>query len=322
MVVEAITNRFRKKSTMSEFLSHLMKYGIAYNNRFSVEIELPDAIRDATKNILQKKTTSPFGQEVFSYVKSFIGAKGEVVRSLNFMVNQIELPGKMLSTTETKYNSDVYTMAYGNTYEGLSIMFNISRDMLEKNIFDSWQELAYDPIKHKAGYFDDYKSNITINVLDANDRIVYSVRLIDAMPKTIVPIQLSQDDGSNMKMSVMFMYKRWERIEGNVSKDLDKLGSLSQTALGPAVTPLLSNPAIQSALGAIQSQTGLDLEGEALNIYNSVDTIVKQSTGTDTNKIKGSINSYVASAEISDKMTPQQKSNLIGALNEVLGKLG
>jgi len=193
--------------------------------------------------------------------------------------------------------------------------------MYEKSIIDEWMNLIFDPKTHAVGYMDDYATNITINQLNEQDEIVYSVVLLDAFPTVCAPLTLSNDDRDTYaRLQTMWMYRRWVKAEQNVDVT-NGVSSLTQTPLGPIVAPVLSNPAVQRALDTLENQTGLDLEGEAVNIYNTVDEIVKGSTGSSTNQTASLVEGMKAQAEVNGNISEDQKAKLIGKIDDVLSNL-
>jgi|AntRauTorckE6833_2_1112554.scaffolds.fasta_scaffold03616_8 hypothetical protein len=309
-------------ATFQEHIAYLAKNGLARTNRFQVIIPLPQKLLDKTSNTKQDKTSSFFGSDVIQTISSFVGGgTAEISRGLDIMVESTDIPGKNLVTTEIKYNGDYYKLPYGVVYEAQSFTFNVSRNMYEKNIIDEWMNIIFDPIKHTIGYMDDYATTITINQMDEQDNIVYSIQLKDAFPTMCNPVTVSNEErDSFVKLTTNFMFKRWERV-GEQGSDDPGVSSLTQTPLGPIVTPILSNPAVQGALTSLEDQTGLDLDGEAANIYNQVDNIVKGSTGTDSNKIASYVEQMKAQVSINGNITETQKGQLVNKFNDVVSKL-
>lgn len=309
-------------ASFQEQVAYITKHGLARTNRFQVIIPLPQKLIDRTSNTEQEKTSTFFGSDVIKTISSFMGGgTAEITRGLEVMVDSTDIPGKNLVTTEIKYNGDYYKLPYGVVYEAQNMIFNVTRNMYEKNIIDEWMNLIFDPINHTIGYMDDYATTITINQLDERDEVVYSIQLKDAFPTLCNPVTVSNEDRDGfIKLSVAFMYKRWVRVGEQESGD-PGVTSLSQTPLGPIVTPVLSNPAVQSALGTLEDQTSLDLDGEAANIYNQVDSIVKGATGTNSNKIASYVEQIKAQTSLNGNITETQKGQLIDKFNDVISKL-
>lgn len=307
-------------SSTNEHFAHILKHGLAKNNRFQVIIPLPPALQSQTSNVLQEKASSILGEDVVSMVKSFVGGSNEITRGLDMMIEQTILPGKNIVTSDIRYNSDYYKLPYGVVYEAQSFTFRSSKDLHEKNILDKWMELIFNPVTHEVAYMDDFATNIVINQLDEQDNVVYTVILRDAYPTICDSMPLTNEDQDTVhRITCQFMYRRWDKGQTTGSSGL--IDSLSQTPLGPYVTPVLSNPAVQKGLEVFEDNTGLDLEGEAVNIYNQVDSIVRETTDTSINQSVSIIENIKASTKVNGRVSNDQKAKVIGVIDNALGGL-
>jgi hypothetical protein len=310
-------------SSIQEFFAHITKHGVAKTNRFRVLIPLPPALNQKVASTNQETTSSIFGSDILSLVQTFVGSSpSDVARGLNLMIDSTSIPGKNISTTELKYNSDYHKIPYYNLYEDQDFVFKVSRDMYEKNIIDSWMDMIIDPITHDLAYYDEYVSNVTIEQLDDADNVVYSVVLKDCFPISCNALDVSQDASTEtLKLSTTFAYKRWTKPDENGVVDTG-ITSLSQTPFGPIINPVLNNPAVQRGLEVFEQNTGINLEGEALAIYNQVNEIVENTSGQSINKNVGLINGIKVSTQGNDRLTTTQQQEVIDVIDDVLSKLG
>jgi hypothetical protein len=309
-------------SSVREFISHVSKYGLARSNRFQVLIPLPQSLQPKTNNTGQDKTSSFLGSEVVQTISSFFGGGNiQVTRGLDLMCEQTDLPGKNIATTDIKYNGDFYKIPYGAVYGVQNFIFKVSRDLHEKNIIDEWMSLIYDPVTHEVRYMDDISVNLVINKLDEQDNVVYSVVLKDAFPVVCDPIIMSNEENDAFsKLNVQFAFSGWAR-EGESESKSQGVSSLSQTPLGRILSPITSSPAVQKALEVVDRETGIDLEGEAVNIYNQVDSIVRNTTGESINKHVGLIESIRAATSSNNKLSNNQKTILLDKIDNVITNL-
>ena len=306
--------------TVQAHFNSVLKNGLARSNRFKVTIELPSKLTSGNQSSQTTKDT--LLTKAIKVVTRIISAyNGSTVRGLSMMCDQTEIPGRNLITSETSYNGDLMKVVYGTLYGMQPFTFHVSRDMYEKTIIDKWQELAYDPINHTSSYLDDYTANITIDVLDQADSVVYTVKLKNAFPINCNPITVSNSERDSLiPLMVTFAYKRWVRPDQEQS-DNGLLSSLSQTPFGPYVTPFLSNPVVKEATDWLKD-SGIDLEGEAMNIYNMVDGVVKNTTGQSITKSTTMLNGIMASVQTNGKITDEQKGGLIRGIREAISILG
>lgn len=308
-------------SNLKEYISYVTKHGLARTNRFKIIIPLPAGIIPAEETERSSSRLQELFGDVIKTVRSFSGSNtSEMTRGLEVMCSQTELPGKMINVSETKYNGDVYKVASSVTYGQHQFVFKVTKDMYEKNVLDSWMKKMINPITHELAYMEEYSTDVTIFQLDMQDNPVHGVILRDAFPVTLNPLTLSNLEQNNThELMVQFAYKRWENL------DLDDSGngvsSLSQTPLGPYLSPILSNPAVQKGLEFIKDRTGLDISGEAVNIYNQIDDIVKNTTGTSINKSASLLNQMKAAIGLNDKISPLQQAQIIQYLDDLLDKI-
>jgi len=309
-------------SQTQEYIAYLLKYGVARSNRFQVLIPLPNELQKRVANLQQQKTSSWFSGDIISNISSFVGgSSNEITRGLNLMIEQTEIPGKNLTTTDIKYNGDFYRQAYAIVYGMLPFTFRVSRDMYEKNLIDEWMNLIVNPRTHEVTYMDDYVVDVVVNQLDEQDNIVYSVVLKDCFPTMCNPLTSSNEEmNTTHKLMCMFSYRRWERI-GELENKTGPYASLSQTVFGPLLAPILSNPAIQKAFDVFTQYTGVDLEGEAVNIYNQVENIIRSTTGNSVNTSIGALEAVKAQTEVNGRITEQEQAQIITIVNNAIQAL-
>jgi len=308
-------------STVQEHLAYLAKHGVARSNRFRVIIPIPMQLQKQSSSVAQNKTSSFFGEDVIKLIRSFAGSGvNEITRGLDVMVEQTELPGKQLTTIDVKYNGDTFKLPYSVVYGVQQFTFHSSQDMYEKNLIDEWLGLIFDPITHEIAYMDDYVVDIFINQLDNHDEVVYSTVLRDAFPVSVNPLVVSNEEMNQAhRVMCQFAYRRWERV-GEKENSNGLVDALSETPFGPYVTPILSNPVVQRGLDYLKDQ-GIDLEGEAVNIYNQVDEIVRNTTGQSVNQSVSLIKAIQASTEINDAIPDQQKARVLDVISGTLNRL-
>ena len=309
-------------NSLQRYIAHITKYSVARTNRFQVLIPLPAAMQSKISEANQSKLNTILNSDIIKVLSSYIGGSStDVTRGLELMCEQTELPGKAITTADVKYNGDFIKLPYSVVYAAQQFTFTVSRDMYEKNVIDEWMNLIYNPVTHEIGYHDDFVSNIIVNQLDMNDNVVHSILLRDAYPMITNPLVVSNAESDQAhKLMSMFAYRRWERIS-EAENDTTDVTRLAETPLGPYVAPILSNPAVQKALEVFEANTGIDLEGEAVAVYNQLDGIVTATTGTSVNKTASLIEQIRARTLNNNKISSQQKAELIELIDTLLNNL-
>lgn len=303
--------------------AHVMKHGLSRTNRFEIEIPLPPSLQAGSANTNQQSTFATYAQDVMSLVGAFSGAgSAEITRGLNYMVEQTELPGRSLTTTEVRYNGDFYKIPYSVVYAPINFTFRVSRDMHEKNTIDDWIKLIFDPFKHEVAYMDDYCVDIRVTQLDEQENRVHTIVMKDAFPVLCDPLPVSNEEMDNFhRLNVQFMYRRWHK-EGDGGDGGSGINALSQSPLGPVLNPILQNPAVKKGLEVFERNTGVDLEGEAVNIYNQVNDVVENTTGSSINKSVSMIEGIRSATESNNDLSNDQKTRVLDIIDETISKIG
>ena len=90
--------------------------------------------------------------------------------------------------------------------------------MKEKQLFESWQRLAYNPQTWSMGYYDDYVGSVTIYQLNNLNARTYGIELVEAFPKQIAEQSLdyAQNDSFHT-IGVTFSYRYWKSLNSESS---------------------------------------------------------------------------------------------------------
>ena len=78
-----------------------------------------------------------------------------------------------------------------------------------KKFFDSWMNSIQNPITRNFNYYDEYTTEIKIDIEDIKDRKRYEVTMHESYPKNVGQIQVGYDQKEIMKMQVSINYKYW-----------------------------------------------------------------------------------------------------------------
>jgi|TARA_B110000914_G_C15362764_1_gene399343 hypothetical protein len=183
-----ITRRVAKNSSISDFQASLSRSnGMARGNRYEVEITAPG--------------NHP---------------GGSINRTINLHCNTISMPGHNLEQQTQRFGSEPATeIVTSHTFAGnILATFYLDASLETKSWFDKWQELAIDPITHKARYYDDYKDgSMKIFQLNNNQR-TYGVKCEEVYPATISPIEYGYESTDTIALlSVEFAYRKWQEVD-------------------------------------------------------------------------------------------------------------
>ena len=198
--------------------------GYATQSRYEVVLHAPTG-RRGNQNLLN----------IFSQVMQEDTKQG-VARRAGLRCSQISIPSRTMQTVEdVNIYGPVRQIAQGVTYADLNATFQLSQDLKERKLFETWQRCAYNPQTWAMEYYDSYTGSIDIYQLDTNDRRRYGVRLVECFPKSVQPSLLDYGTPNSLQtMQVTFAYRYWKSLadEANLPKPL---GDRVRDVLGDTV---------------------------------------------------------------------------------------
>lgn len=180
---------------LNNFIASVKSKGLMSTNRYRVEFSLPPALA-ASKN-------------TYNYV-------GDLRKVLLFC-DSVQLPGMSISTQQSRAYGEFREMPYERLFDNISLTFYVDNSMDSKALWDAWINSIQDPVTRQFNYYNDYISDITIYVLDRQNKEQYKVKLYECYPKSIGSIQLDYSARDVMKLQVSINYKYW--LAGSAIKD-------------------------------------------------------------------------------------------------------
>lgn len=121
--------------------------------------------------------------------------------------DQVQLPGVNFNTSDTRTFGETRKAPYEKMYEDINMSFYVDRNMAVKQLFEQWMSQIQNPVTRTFNYYNDYTTDIVIEVQDLNDKTTYSVVLYEAFPKSIGAVQMDYASKDVMKLSVNIAYK-------------------------------------------------------------------------------------------------------------------
>jgi len=134
---------------------------------------------------------------------------------LSHRCESITLPGTNVETSpDTIRKGPSREHAFNMNFGPVSGTFLCDKDLKERTFFHEWQRLC---VADKAdgwgvGYFDSYATDMEIIQFDLAGDKQYHCKLFDCFPKSIGPETLTLADTESMRISVEFVFHRWEQI--------------------------------------------------------------------------------------------------------------
>jgi len=176
-ITDKVTGKDQKP--INQFISQIKSGSLARTNRYAVLFTPPAKINPAN---LQK---------------------------ILLFCDQIQLPGTNYSTTQNRMFGEFREVPYEKLYDNITMSFYVDVDMKVKSLFDDWSNIISNPVSKTYNYYNDYITDMTIEVQDINDKTRYEMTLFECYPKTISSIQMDYAAKDVMKISIGMQYKNW-----------------------------------------------------------------------------------------------------------------
>lgn len=170
-------------STLNQFIAQVKTIGIARTNRFSVIITPP---------------------------KKLAGLSNTGLQFILLFCDQIQIPGLNLATTPNRTYGEFREVPYEKLYGDIQMSFYVDNNMTVKRMFDDWMNLIQSPNSRNFAYYDDYTTDMQIEVQDTRDRLRHRTYIYEAYPKTISAVQMDYASKDVMKLQVNMQYKYWK----------------------------------------------------------------------------------------------------------------
>ena len=145
-------------------------------------------------------------------------------REMSMQCHKIDFPGRTLDVVDdTNIYGPTRGVVTGLTFAEINASFYMSNNYKEKQFFETWQRLAFNPNTFAIQYYDDYVGKIQIYSLDNDGARRYGVELADCFPITIASQQLDALPATVAQTcDVTFKYRFWRNLtdEANLPKPI------------------------------------------------------------------------------------------------------
>jgi len=165
--------------SVKNFISEIKSQGLARTNRFAVLFTPPANVNPAN------------------------------LRKTLLFCDQAVLPGVNFSTIQNRSYGEVREVPYEKLFDTAQLTFHVDKEMQVKSMFDAWIGSIQNPITRTFEYYNNYVTNMQIEVQDLQEKTRYEMTLYECYPKTISAISLDNAAKDTMKLTVTFQYKYW-----------------------------------------------------------------------------------------------------------------
>lgn len=134
------------------------------------------------------------------------------LKKLQLFCDSITIPGVNIASIPNRTYGEIREAPYEKLYGTISLTFFVDNDMETKKFFDNWINIIQNPITRSFEYYENYVSDIVINVEDIMEDVRYSMKVFECYPKSITPIMVGYASLDVMKVQVEFNYKYWKPL--------------------------------------------------------------------------------------------------------------
>lgn len=142
-------------------------------------------------------------------------ALGTDLRDLRFQCESTELPGYSVNTVDARIYGVPQPVAAIATFSDITLTFICAGDFWEKKFFDRWMNYIVPINNYNVAYKNTYVSP-SVEIIqfpeggeEGNAQPIYTVKLFNAFPISIGPMQLNWSDDGIHRLAVVFKYDYW-----------------------------------------------------------------------------------------------------------------
>lgn len=257
-------------SSVYDFLAFVKAHGVARVNRFRLTMNLPQPVIDKMNKELGTSLDDGIGRTGYQESLNKVFSPSLGAYSLSIMCQSVNLPGTTVTTQDMNHQNNIRKMPVDKQYTDFECTFMSSGNMIEKKVFDAWIGSIFNK-NHTVAYFDDITVDISVEVMNEADEIIYTYKLTEAYPSAINPLTLDRSATNQMQtFQASFHFTKPKRVEEEFgltrqrTNDVYSLQGVPVSVLGDLALTLPNMPAL----------TGMGRA--AVDIYRSIEDMKDQ----------------------------------------------
>lgn len=143
------------------------------------------------------------------------GNESNLQRRVQAFVQSVSMPDRTMKTKAVKHNGPPRHIVYDYEMADVSMTFYADKYVRERIFFEMWQKTAFSNMTHNYAYYDEYVAPINILQLASDqgaqerDGATYGVRLWEAYPVKVGPLEYASESNEVQTFSVDFKYRYW-----------------------------------------------------------------------------------------------------------------
>jgi len=156
--------------------------GFSHKNRFSMQIQFP-----------------PFVQSVPD------------AQTINLMIESTTIPGNKIAVREYQFDGPLKKFPYSTAVEEITVSFLLDGNFTIHKAFSEWLYGIINMDDYVLAYKDDIVATQEVYQLDKFNRKTYGIRMIDAFPVMITPLEVSNTSQNEIhRANVSFSFDRYD----------------------------------------------------------------------------------------------------------------
>lgn len=187
-----------------DFLSHF-KRGVMKPNLYEVVFRLPRGVVPSGDPVAEQGILAPTMMAVQNLMNG--------VGSINIKCHTATFPQRTLQTFEIKQNTTPFRAPFSAIYDPVTFSFYSNANGDTRAYFDIWQRAVFNVRSNTMNFYKEFTSDIELYVHNDAGARTYGVKLFEAWPLSVGPLDVSYSQVDNYQSVVTTIaYRRWEQL--------------------------------------------------------------------------------------------------------------
>lgn len=172
--------------TYQNFMAFVRGNGLARQNRFYVDMGVPKVLADLN------------------------GMRGvQTSDTKDFFIKGASIPGVAVSSETVRLTGEAIEVPYDRTFSQITLTFYVDVNLKVRRYFDMWIDKIQNPSSRVMSFYGDYITNISLFVLDINDKQRYRMTCFECWPKSVGALTVDNEQSGIMTMDITFEFRNY-----------------------------------------------------------------------------------------------------------------
>lgn len=169
------------------------------------------SIRNADENLPDIDINANLRLPVFGFTAV---NNGTLIEKINLYCQTAVIPEREIKNVEWREYGQSRKLGIVHEHKDFTLSYYCSEDMKERFFFENWQDIVFNSLNKRRGYYSDYTSTLEVTKYDAGwskEQAIY--KIVEAYPTNISSQSLTYDEAAILRLDVTFKYRYYERIK-------------------------------------------------------------------------------------------------------------